>query len=128
MDHMTNIDGEKKVRILVCGGRDFSDRDAVYGVLNSYDTGEKEITIISGGAQGADTLAHDWALVFRKDTMIFHADWKTHGKAAGPIRNAEMLRVGKPDFVVAFPGGRGTAHMVSIAEAAGVPVIEFGEF
>jgi hypothetical protein len=43
---------------------------------------------------------------------------------AGPIRKQQMLDEGKPDLVVAFPGGRGTAHMVRIARAAGIEVIE----
>ena len=47
----------------------------------------------------------------------FKADWDKFGRAAGPIRNAQMLREGKPDLVVAFPGGRGTANMVAQAKA-----------
>jgi hypothetical protein len=35
-----------------------------------------------------------------------------------------MLMEGKPDLVVGFPGGRGTAHMCRIAGEAGVEVIE----
>jgi hypothetical protein len=54
----------------------------------------------------------------------FPADWDTHGRAAGPIRNQRMLDVGKPDFVIAFPGGHGTANMVRKAKAAGVQVLE----
>lgn len=54
----------------------------------------------------------------------FPADWTTHGKAAGPIRNSQMLKDGQPDLVVAFlgPNSRGTANMISQAEKAGVPV------
>jgi UDP-N-acetylmuramoylalanine-D-glutamate ligase len=52
------------------------------------------------------------------------ADCETHGRSADPIRNRRTLDEGKPDLVVAFPGGRGTAHMVSQARAAGVRVIE----
>lgn len=81
-------------------------------------------SMIAGGARGADTmarhLAHAWNVRFR----AFAADWKTHGRAAGPIRNQRMLDEGKPDLVVAFPGGRGTADMVRRARAAGVPVME----
>jgi len=47
-----------------------------------------------------------------------------HGRAAGPVRNAQMLAEGKPDFVVAFPGGRGTADMCKQARARGVKVVE----
>ncbi|MEM9912925.1 MAG: hypothetical protein AAF922_19365 [Pseudomonadota bacterium] len=46
------------------------------------------------------------------------------GRAAGPIRNKEMLDEGCPDLVVAFPGGRGTANMVKQAQAAGVEVLD----
>ena len=55
---------------------------------------------------------------------VYPADWKANAKAAGPIRNAEMLADFKPDTVIAFPGGRGTADMVRKAKAAGVRVIE----
>jgi hypothetical protein len=53
---------------------------------------------------------------------VYVAQWKKHGRAAGPIRNQRMLDKGKPDLVVAFPGGRGTADMIRRAERAGVPV------
>jgi hypothetical protein len=52
------------------------------------------------------------------------ADWFSHGKAAGPIRNQEMLAMEAPALVVAFPGGRGTADMVRRARKAGVDVLE----
>lgn len=52
--------------------------------------------------------------------------WKDHGKAAGPIRNQLMLDDFKPDLVVAFPGGKGTADMVKKAQDAGVTVILVG--
>jgi len=55
---------------------------------------------------------------------VFLANWRTHGKAAGPIRNQQMLDEGRPHLVVAFPGGTGTADMVRRAKAAGVPVME----
>lgn len=56
--------------------------------------------------------------------LPFEADWHTHGRAAGPIRNRRMIEEGKPDLVVAFPGGRGTANMVNQARAAGIEVRE----
>jgi hypothetical protein len=52
------------------------------------------------------------------------AEWETLGRKAGPIRNERMLTEGKPDLVVAFPGGRGTAHMTRLAREAGVEVVE----
>lgn len=55
--------------------------------------------------------------------MAFPANWKKFGKAAGPLRNVKMIEEGKPDVVIAFPGGHGTANMVALAEASGIPVI-----
>jgi len=79
--------------------------------------------IISGCARGADTLGIEWAEAKGVEVARFPADWKTHGRAAGPIRNQQMLEEGKPDLVVAFPGARGTADMIRRARAAGVELI-----
>lgn len=120
------------MRILVCGGRNFSDRDLVFDALykiaperppDEYGNTLPDCTIIHGGAKGADSIADEWAVVNWTGLEIYKADWNTHGKAAGAIRNRRMLRDGKPDVVVAFPGGRGTADMVKIAQAAGIKVI-----
>lgn len=109
------------MRVLVCGGREYNDRDNVLDVLRlNVPVGA---TIIEGGARGADTLARQWARAFEVPCETWKADWEKHGKAAGLIRNEEMLRSGI-DLVIAFPGGRGTAHMKRIAREAGVKVIE----
>ncbi len=85
-----------------------------------------DIVIIAGGAKGVDSAAADFAIMAFCQLQEFKADWDKHGKAAGPIRNQQMLNEGKPDLVVAFPGGRGTADMVRRARKAGVPVKEIG--
>ena len=69
-------------------------------------------------------MAGYWARKHRIDNLKFAADWATNGKAAGPIRNRKMLTEGRPDLVVAFPGGRGTADMIAQSKAAGVRVVE----
>lgn len=84
----------------------------------------EDITIISGCAKGADQIGIDWAVINWCKLEEYPADWKKYGKAAGSIRNKQMLEEGKPDVVIAFPGGKGTAHMVKIAKEAGVKVIE----
>ena len=78
--------------------------------------------MIHGCAPGADSLAAEWAELNEVAQSRFPADWVKHGRAAGPIRNKTMLQVGKPDMVVAFPGGKGTADMVHKAQAAKVTV------
>ncbi|MGN6147079.1 DUF2493 domain-containing protein [Rhizobium sp.] len=117
------------MRVLVCGGRDYNNRDRIALALKDYRapkvTDVSEHVIIVGGATGADTLAEEWADVWGVRKRVFMADWKKHGKAAGPIRNQKMLEDGKPDIVLAFGGGRGTADMIRRAQAAGIPVVEF---
>jgi len=50
----------------------------------------------------------------RESRMGFpQGEWDELGKKAGPLRNQRMLDEGKPDLVVAFPGGGGTKDMVS---------------
>lgn len=118
------------MRVLVCGGRAYSDRDHIWNTLCEIDAARGPITcVIHGAATGADSEAMIWAQTPRiSGRKILHApfvaDWRTHGKAAGPLRNQRMIEQGKPDLVVAFPGGRGTADCVSRARAAGIEVIE----
>lgn len=111
-------------RVLVCGGRDYRDAKHVRRVLDGLRIEHGPLTIIEGGAGGADACASEWAHLRGFDNLTFRADWTAHGRAAGPIRNQKMIEEGKPDLVVAFPGGSGTADMVRRARAAGVPVIE----
>lgn len=108
------------MKVLVCGGRDYKDKDHVFSALDELK--QSLSGLISGGAPGADTFAWDWAWANGFHCERFMADWKKHGRAAGPIRNQTMLDVGRPDLVLAFPGGRGTFDMVNKAKAAGVSV------
>src|SRR5688500_9769837 len=130
-------------RILVCGGRDFNNKELLYTTLDNiclergwctppdkrdeYGNWLPEVHIISGMARGADTIAVDWAVVNFCNWSEYPADWARYGKSAGPIRNLQMLEEGKPDLVVAFPGGRGTTNMVKLARDACFEVIEVTE-
>lgn len=113
------------MRVLVCGGRNFTDATAVYEALDRIHARTRITCIIEGGATGADYLASRWSAVRDIDDHArYCADWALHGKGAGPIRNQKMIDEGKPNLVVAFPGDRGTADMVQRAKAAGIPVTE----
>jgi hypothetical protein len=106
-------------RALVTGGRDYNDAATVNATLSQLAPS----WIAQGGAAGADALALAWARRTKTPFSTYPADWATYGKAAGPIRNRYMLDHFRPDVVVAFPGGRGTEHMVAYADFCGVPVI-----
>lgn len=112
------------MRVLVCGGRDFKDRDAVFAALGAIHGGTPITVLVHGNAPGADSLADGWAEAHGVTRRPYPADWAKHGRAAGPIRNALMLSDGRPDLVVAFSGWRGTADMVRRAKAVGVSVVE----
>jgi hypothetical protein len=112
------------MRILVTGGRKYADRARVYSALDAVHAKHTITLLIEGGAKGADRLARDWATLRGVPFVTEKALWDQYGNAAGVLRNAAMLVKQRPDAVVAFPGGRGTADMVARARAAGLPVWE----
>ena len=116
-------------RVLVCGGRTYVDRARLFTVLGEIigyagHPDSPRLVVIHGGAAGADKLAGDFADYAGHRVEVYKADWEKHGKSAGPIRNQQMLDEGKPDLVIAFPGGAGTADMVRRARKAGIRVRE----
>ena len=113
------------MRVLVCGGREYADRARLNRILDRVHAERGISAIIQGAARGADMMAAEWGLDHSPVLVCsYPADWDKHGKQAGPIRNQEMLDESKPDAVIAFPGGSGTADMVRRARAAGVAVWE----
>lgn len=114
-------------RVLVCGGRDYADGGAVHRALWAVSQRQRISLVIEGGARGADMLGRLWALKRAIPVFTFPADWTRYGNAAGPARNAKMLKLARPHLVVAFPGGAGTADMVSRARAEGIEVEEIRE-
>ena len=112
----------RNLRLIVCGGRDYTDRDHVFAVLDDIHAKRTISLIIEGDALGADRLARGWAQSRRVPYRTEKPNWLQLGRAAGPDRNAMMLSL-NPDGVVAFPGGRGTADMIRQAEEMGYPVM-----
>jgi hypothetical protein len=110
------------MKFIVCGGRDYKDTEDVFWALDALHAKVGITLIIEGGALGTDRLGRAWAIDRGIPYKTYEADWKTYGKRAGPFRNLAMLTEGKPDGVVAFPGGRGTADMVNQATKAGIKV------
>jgi hypothetical protein len=117
--------------VIVCGGRNYGDYDRVRAVLDRLAKRVEIFAIRHGAARGADSLGGRWARENGYMEQVYPAEWDRLGKRAGFVRNQEMIDAHDPEIpssrvvaVVAFPGGNGTAHMVRIARAAGVPVWE----
>lgn len=113
--------------LLVTGGRDYVDGVTLYRELYRFKRQHGIDLLVHGNARGADTLASEWCAHAGVHEAPISALWGKYQGRAGRIRNKTMLKCVRPDFVMAFPGGPGTAHMKEIAREAGVPVIEVNE-
>lgn len=113
--------------ILVCGGRDFTDRAKLFNVLSVVDQQTPISMIVHGAAAGADALADEWAKERGIKRAPHPAKWNKYRAAAGLIRNREMLAL-HPNIqlVIAFPGGLDTRDMAAFAEKAGKLVMKVG--
>lgn len=114
-----------KTRILITGGRDFTDVDFIDSTLDKIREDYLDnIFLILGGASGVDTLAECWATYHKISHIVLYAEWKKHGrKRAGYIRNMEMANE-NPDVAIVFPGGDGTAMMKRICMDRKIEIIE----
>ena len=111
------------MRVLVCGDRNWSDREFVFDHLQMVPP---DTVIIHGNCRGADKLADSVARQLRLTVIPFPAKWRKFGHAAGPIRNEQMINEGRPDKVLAFHDhldkSRGTRDMIDRAESVNIPV------
>jgi hypothetical protein len=128
-------------RVLICGGRMYGnvppdqtddpeaiakamrERALLKARLDHYNERRGFSVLIHGGAMGADYHAKWWAIRQRLPVVEIKADW-TLGKKAGPLRNQRLIEEGRPDLAIAFPGGKGTADMVTRLRIAGIETIK----
>jgi hypothetical protein len=111
--------------VIVCGGRLYSDKEHLYRSLDSFHKRKSITLLVQGGAKGADKLALQWAISRNIPYRTYYAEWDKFGTNAGPIRNQKMLKESNPNYVIGFPGGVGTKHMLTLASNANVPVITY---
>lgn len=114
--------------VVVTGGRRYRDSAVIYKALHAVAADQGgEISLYHGGCTGADALAAQWASEYGINCVCWPANWQAYGRAAGPIRNREMLTAalanGTACALLAFPGGRGTASAIHSAQSLGIPVI-----
>ncbi len=110
-----------KIKIAVGGCRDFGDIEYIFKCLDEYikELCDEEIIIISGHCSGVDAAAEKYAELRGIKTLLFPAEWKKYGKAAGPVRNKQIVEAA--DAVIAFWDGksRGTKSLIDLAKKSG---------
>ncbi len=111
------------MRVLICGDRYWADDLAI----RTYILEHPDITtVIEGEQRGADIIARNIANDLHIKVLPFPANWDLYHKAAGAIRNKQMLDEGKPDLVVAFHNNiaqsKGTKNMIELAKKYSIPV------
>lgn len=124
------------MRILITGSRTWTDEDAIsraifgvaqYGTKPGFLNYCQDITVVSGACpKGADAMAEQIAESAGMNVERHPADWNTHGKRAGFLRNAEMVALGA-DVCLAFikNGSKGATHTANLAEKAGIKTLRF---
>ena len=130
------------MRVLVTGSRDWDDVHRFLQVMHTHVESQwpkgydsqghfvdymppSDFVLLHGGCPtGADALADNWAVSHQVDVEVYPADWNKHGRAAGPIRNQQMVDSG-PDLCLAFikNDSRGASGTAAMAERAGIKTI-----
>ncbi len=112
------------MNIGVVGSRSFNDYPLLEKTLNEIISNiqqtrrvgrEEPITIISGGANGADTWAEIYSIKHNCELQVFEAEWDKYGKKAGPMRNKQIVEAS--DMIVAFWDGESKGTLNTIQEA-----------
>jgi len=122
--------------ILVTGSREYGDRRAVWGALNDRLIQHGAFVLKHGACpSGADMHARTWFILVGSHAGVtedpYPADWPTHGKAAGFIRNKEMIDSGADEVLAFFQAGatnKGTQNTVDLAHKAGILIFSWGSF
>ncbi len=109
------------MKIVVAGSRNIHDKNLVYDCIEKSKVTITEL--VSGCAAGVDSLAEAYALDHDIQVMPFWADWKKHGKSAGPIRNKQMAEYADAAVVIWNGQSNGARNMIENMRSAGKPVI-----
>jgi hypothetical protein len=109
------------MKIAFTGGRNYNNKERVYQLMNTLSAILKDYSVIVGDATGLDSLVVEYCKEHNIEHTVYYANWKKYKQAAGPIRNKEMAEL-NPFMLIAFPGGKGTANMVSECQKRNITV------
>ena len=125
-----SVNESSRYRILVTGYRHWKDPAVIYKALTTHIAdspfGTNHVTIVHKNSGGADRTAEKYAVDFSIRSERHVANWRKYGKAAGPLRNQEMVDAGA-DICLAFldPLSVGTKDCLQRAAVAGIPIARF---
>lgn len=108
------------MKTIIAGSRHFHEQAVIDQAVE--DSGFVITRVISGAANGVDELGETWARKNGIRAQRFRANWKKHGRAAGPIRNGKMSRVGEALIALPCSHSRGTWNMIELARKQGLKV------
>ena len=113
----------KEKRYIIAGGRDFNNYQKLKEICDKIITDKENSEVVCGCAKGADSLGKQWAIENNVLVTEFPANWETHGKSAGVIRNTEMAKYAT--HLIAFwdEKSKGTKHMIDTAKKRNLKMI-----
>ena len=103
------------MRVIIAGGRDFSDFDILSQEINKLFTNVNNPVIISGTARGADRLGERYAKLNKITLERYPADWDRYGKSAGYRRNEQMAKLSDTALIFWDGKSKGTNHMIKLS-------------
>ena len=113
------------IKLIFCGDREWNDFDFILNVMSTLKERLGTFVVIEGNASGADILSRAAAKKLQLEWHTHPALWAKFGRAAGPIRNTEMLAE-QPNGIVAFhrniTKSKGTKNMIEQGVRAGLPI------
>lgn len=119
----------KGMAIIIAGSREFNDYELLKRVCDMYTNDRNDVTIISGGARGADKLGEDYSIERNFKLLRIEAEWNEYGRSAGYRRNCDMAITANnyiDRMCVAFSidNSRGTNHMINICKRYHIPCLK----
>ena len=108
------------LKVIIAGGRTFDDYALLKKKCDEILKNKKDVEIVSGGARGADTMGERYAKENGFPIKLFPADWDTHGRAAGMLRNADMASYSDALIAFVWEESNGTRQMISLARKKGL--------
>lgn len=106
------------MKTIIAGSRSIKEYHIVAGIIDNLPWTITEV--ISGAAPGVDTVGANWAINRRIPLISMPADWDTHGKAAGYIRNEKMAKEADACLIIWDGISKGSKHMIDIAVKQGL--------